>query len=125
ISDTSGAAAASCSPPQGSCLLQAPNRQGNAEFTVYLLVEKISACSFDVALTYSIQYISGPGHYVDLGWSGGSVLQANETSKSAMVHAFESIPADHEMVLQVTFSSSTPGVIISPNTATVTIFSSF
>lgn len=123
-SDTSGAQA-SCTPAP-SCTLTAISPTSSDEFAVYPRVEKSGSCPTNVTLSYSIQYVSGPGSYYDGGFVGGNVLYTYETSKPVAIYptAF-SIPAGQELRLDVTFTSTTPGVTISPSVSNVTIVSSY
>lgn len=123
VSDTSGAPA-SCSTT--TCTLTAMNVQSTDEFSVLPRVEKVGTCPTNVTLSYSIQYISGVGNYTDGGFSGGNILGTGETYKGVWLYpTFYSVPDGETLVLKVTFSTTTPGVTISPNASTVTIWSSY
>lgn len=125
ISNDSGAQA-SCSPSV-SCALRTVDKEGDDENWIYVGVVEVGACPIDVPLSYSIQYVSGTGSYVDRGWYyGDGVISASETYENLVIDPdFHSVPAGQELVLQVTFSTSASGVTISPNVSTVTIYSSW
>lgn len=119
VSDTSGVAA-SCTATLG-CTLTTPDRSGN-ESAATAYVEKVGSCPIDITLGYSIDYVSGVGSYTDYGfWYGTSVLGASQSTHGISVGA-SSVDDDDPLVLRITFTSTTPGVSISPAASTLTIY---